>query len=121
MSYSTKLQHNSFLTRVLDQLEGLTCNQAANSHGLNQARPGCLIELLDIENMSRANFELVMPDVADPTQNRISVLSPLGSHLLGLKKGDIARIKLWGRDCRFQILNIRACEAANSAIKALSP
>jgi len=43
---------------------------------------------------SRRKLTLCYPDDADPDQGFISVLSPLGSALIGLRVGDIARWRI---------------------------
>lgn len=47
--------------------------------------------LADPADGSRRKLTLCYPDDADPEQGFISVLSPLGSALLGLRVGDVAR------------------------------
>ena len=47
--------------------------------------------LADPADGSRRQLTLAYPDDADPERGFISVLSPLGSALLGLRVGDVAR------------------------------
>ena len=44
------------------------------------------VAFVDIESGAETEVTLVMPDDADVAQSRVSVLSPVGSALLGLKK-----------------------------------
>ena len=101
--YSTPL----LLAGALEQIERLADKRISDITKTRRAGPGCVVDVLDLEDMSRASFELVVPTEAAPTSRRISVLSPLGSSLLGLKVGDFSRIDFGGRRHKFQILDIR--------------
>jgi regulator of nucleoside diphosphate kinase len=46
------------------------------------------VEVLDLETGDRRHYELVFPADADISANRISVLAPLGTALLGYREGD---------------------------------
>lgn len=50
-----------------------------------------VIELHDSRQEAPGRLTLAYPAEADPTAGRISVLSPLGRSLLGLRVGDVAR------------------------------
>jgi transcription elongation GreA/GreB family factor len=95
------------LASALEQLERLADKRKSDIKKIKRAGPGCVVELLDLKDQNQASFELVMPNDATPKHNRISVLSPLGSSLLGLQKGDLSRVDLWGCSHLFQILRIR--------------
>ncbi|CAA0106879.1 Transcription elongation factor GreA [Halioglobus japonicus] len=99
------------LAGALDKLERLAQKPGSDSNNPRWAGFGCVVDLLDLNDRSRASFELVMPKEASPENGRISVLSPLGSSLLGLKKGGVSRVNLWGRSHNFQILDIRHSES----------
>ena len=49
------------------------------------------VRLLGDTGTAPGRVTLCYPDDADPSQGFISVLSPLGASLLGLKAGDVAR------------------------------
>lgn len=65
---------------------------------------GSTVELLDLKDLTRDTFALVLPKDADLKKKRISVLSPLGSSLLGLQQGDICRTTLFRCSYEFRIL-----------------
>ena len=46
------------------------------------------IRVLDLDRRKRCNYMLVFPNDADVEAGRISVLAPLGTALLGFRKGD---------------------------------
>ncbi len=50
--------------------------------------------LRDVDTQKGMIYWLVFPDSADPDQDRISILTPIGTALLGYKKGDIIEWKV---------------------------
>jgi transcription elongation factor GreA len=55
---------------------------------------GSIVTVLDLDTKDREVFELVIPDAMDVDAGHISVSSPLGRALLGLKVGDEAGVQL---------------------------
>lgn len=53
---------------------------------------GSRVELRDIAADETFTYQLVGSAEADPTHNRISNESPVGQAVMGLKKGDVARV-----------------------------
>ena len=45
--------------------------------------------LRDLDSQEQMVYSLVFPNEADPDQDKISVLTPIGTALLGYKQGDI--------------------------------
>lgn len=91
------------LMSVVDKLDRLKSNP---NTGKIQARVGSLVTIFDIKQHQESQFELVNPEDAAPNRGRLSILSPLGSTLLGLKIGDQAEISLFNRAMLFEIRNI---------------
>jgi transcription elongation factor GreA len=60
----------------------------------------------------RLDLELVGPHESDVTAGRISVASPLGRAILGLRRGQIARVDAPGGRLEFKILRVEAPGAA---------
>jgi transcription elongation GreA/GreB family factor len=106
------------LAGALEQLERLADRRNSGKSRSKRAGPGCIIDLLDLNDNSRISFELVMPNEASPRKRRISVLSPLGASLLNLKKGDTSRVEVWGCSHNFEVLGIRDADAAGAAVTA---
>ncbi|RLQ20434.1 GreA/GreB family elongation factor [Seongchinamella sediminis] len=118
MYYHWKLQNKSLLAgaqiynrpyllaSALHQLERLAEEKGDMRRKVPRAGPGSIVDLFDLEDQSTSRLLLVMPRDADPERRKISVLSPLGSNLLGLKKGDTSRINLGGRSLMFQIQDV---------------
>ncbi len=65
------------------------------------------VELVDVQTARRQTLTLCYPRDAEPTAGFISVLSPVGSSLLGLKVGEVAK---WltpnGDGCAAQVVAI---------------
>lgn len=57
----------------------------------DQINVGCTVEIQDAKGKTR--YELVGSDEADPLAGRISVESPIGSALVGRKKGETIQVK----------------------------
>ena len=51
------------------------------------------VRLRDLDSGERLELELVGPHEADPSADRISVLSPLGKAVVGLRRGEIAGVE----------------------------
>jgi transcription elongation factor GreA len=64
------------------------------------------VEILNIENKMKFEYTLVADAVSDLTQGKLSVSSPIGKGLLGLKVGDIAEIQVPNGMMKFEIVNI---------------
>ena len=80
----------------------------------SRAAPGDLVtmnsrvEVVDIHTHHRQVLTICYPGDAEPAAGLISVLSPVGSSLLGLRAGDIARwLTPHGEGCAAQIVAIQ--------------
>jgi regulator of nucleoside diphosphate kinase len=66
------------------------------------------VEVVDIHTHRRQALTICYPEDAEPAAGFISVLSPVGSSLLGLKTGDVAK---WltpnGHECAAEITGIQ--------------
>jgi regulator of nucleoside diphosphate kinase len=59
--------------------------------------------VLDVESGAHNHYTLVLPAQADVVQNRISVLAPLGTALLGCRRGDVVEWPMPGGMRRLRI------------------
>jgi len=80
----------------------------------SRAAPGNLVtmnsrvEVVDIHTHHRQVLTICYPGDAEPAAGLISVLSPVGGSLLGLRTGDIARwLTPHGEGCAAQIVAIQ--------------
>jgi transcription elongation factor GreA len=67
---------------------------------------GSRVRLQDLNSGEEHEFEIVGSVEADPSQNRISNLSPVGKALLGQKAGAVVEVNAPGGVQRFKILSI---------------
>ena len=66
------------------------------------------VRLRDLDSGERLDIELVGPLEADPTAGRVSTASPLGSTVLGLRRGDVATVEAPMGRLRYKILVVDA-------------
>ena len=64
------------------------------------------VRLRDLESGERFEVELVGPPEADPTAGRISIASPLGIAVVGLRRGQIAEVDAPRGRRRFKVLAV---------------
>jgi regulator of nucleoside diphosphate kinase len=62
--------------------------------------------LLDVESGEQMDYTLVFPNQADIEQGRLSVVSPIGTAILGYAKGDTLSWQTPGGPRKLQILDI---------------
>jgi transcription elongation factor GreA len=67
---------------------------------------GSKVEVLDMEYNEKVDYTIVGSTEADPSAFKISDESPVGSALLGNKKGNIVDVTAPGGVIKFKILNI---------------
>jgi len=61
------------------------------------------LRLRDLDSGKEMVFTLVFPSDADAEQNRISVLAPLGTAVLGFRRGDAFEWRMPGRVRRLKV------------------
>jgi regulator of nucleoside diphosphate kinase len=62
----------------------------------------------DQETGKQRELQLVYPDEANPEENKVSILAPIGVALLGLRVGDSIRWPMpGGRHTRFKLLAVK--------------
>ena len=65
-----------------------------------------IVKIKNIDNNMEFQYTLVADAISDLAQGKISVNSPIGKGLLGLKVGDIANIQVPNGIMKFEILDI---------------
>jgi transcription elongation factor GreA len=78
-----------------------------NQSGDGKARLGGRVRLRDLKRGDEFEYTLVSAEEADARANRISVQSPVGRALLGLKEGDIAEIQVPAGALRYEVLSVK--------------
>ncbi len=74
--------------------------------GDGKAYLGCRVKLKDLARGDEFEYNLVGADEGDAAAGKISVVSPVGKALLGLKAGDIAEIQVPAGTLRYEVLNV---------------
>lgn len=64
------------------------------------------VRLLDIDSEEEKVYTLVFPHDADPKENKISILAPIGTALLGYRVGDIITWQVPGGTRQFKVVEI---------------
>ena len=67
---------------------------------------GCKVSVRDSDSNKTFEYKIVGSSEADPVQGKISSDSPIGSELLGKRKGDKVKIRTPGGIRNFEILKI---------------
>lgn len=67
---------------------------------------GATVKLEDLDTQEELEYTFVSEVEADYTQNKISVVSPVGKGLLGRKLGEVVQIKIPAGTLRYKIINI---------------
>lgn len=107
--YITELDLNR-LQKLLDAMEGSTRNKAHLQNLEEELFKGQIVpsdeippdvitmnsrvRLIDIDSGGDMIYTLVYPNDADATQNKISILAPIGTALIGYRVGDIIKWKV---------------------------
>jgi transcription elongation factor GreA len=72
----------------------------------DQVRVGCKVKIMDLEDEEEEIYQIVGSMEADPSKQRISDESPVGSALLGKKVGDAVEVSAPLGFLQFKILEI---------------
>ena len=64
------------------------------------------VAVLDIDTNRQMEFMIVMPELADMRKHKISVLTPMGTALLGFRKGEEIKWKVPAGYKSFRILDV---------------
>jgi regulator of nucleoside diphosphate kinase len=99
---SISLSRPLHLLSVFSRIEQL--NQTTDAEP--RARLGNLLLLEVRETQETCILELVAPSAAAPDKQRISVFSPLGSALLGMKCGDTCNLGFMGHNLGFTLIKV---------------
>ena len=67
---------------------------------------GSRITLLDLDTEKEVTYKLVLPEELDTNTEYLSISSPIGSALVGLKEGDEVKIRIPAGTKRFEVLTL---------------
>ncbi|WP_018137875.1 MULTISPECIES: GreA/GreB family elongation factor [unclassified Thioalkalivibrio] len=96
------------LASLLEKIESETPHTDTAPQCGKVIQAGCCVRLLDLQTEETYLVELCEPEHAQPERGKISILSPLGSRLLGLRKNSLAEITLLRSRLRFLVIEILA-------------
>ena len=103
--YHEAKNHQAFLYGKEQELEEKIRNAQIISKSIGDViAVGCSVEISDGEDTDK--YEIVGSDESDPLKGRISVDSPIGSALVGHKKGDSVKISTPGGAMTYKIVNV---------------
>jgi transcription elongation factor GreA len=68
---------------------------------------GCTVILQDLEDESEETYTLVAPPEADPRKGALSVESPIGRGLLGLREGEEVDITIPAGKVRYRVISVQ--------------
>lgn len=93
------------LSRIVHFIADNRCQNRLNNDS-SCIRAGSSVELKNLDTHEQGWLQLVYPDQACYRQQRISVLSPLGSALLGKTAASDIQLSLLGQPLRLHILSV---------------
>ena len=98
--------------RKEESLDALTAelNRAkiANSGTISQnvVTMDSMVAIVDLDTLERSQYRIIFPDQARGEDDEISVLSPIGTGILGYKTGDIVEWEVPAGIRRFRIVRV---------------
>ena len=108
--YLSVREDQAFLERRIALLEERLCSARVVEPQLGNGRidVGEHVRLRDLDSGERIEVELVGPLESDPHAGRISIASPLGQAIIGLRQGQIAEVNAPRGTLHFKILAVEA-------------
>jgi transcription elongation factor GreA len=113
--YHAALERQNFVkARVVELRERLAELSMIRSDQIPRDRVGLgsSVTLLDLDTDSEVRYELVVPELSDLAKGLISVASPIGKNLLGLREGDDVTIAIPSGKRSFEVLAFRTIHDA---------
>ena len=95
-------EHLGQLQSELDRALVLPCDEIP----VGVVTIGSLVRVVDLDTGKRSVLTLVLPDEADITERRISVLTPIGAALLGFRASDDVEWTMPGGSRRLHIEHV---------------
>jgi len=108
--YHAALERQAFVRARIAQLrERLGALSTINFDAIprDRAALGSTLELLDLDSDEEITYQLVFPEVANIDQGLLSIASPIGKALVGLKQGDDVTIDIPSGARSFEVLSLK--------------
>lgn len=90
---------------LLSELERAVVIDEDNS-GSNIVKMNSSVQIKDLDTGEEYEYTIVYPEYADSSENKISILAPIGTALLGYKKGDTISWEVPKGKRKLKILNV---------------
>lgn len=107
--YHAAKERQSFIEgRIRELQDKIARAEVIDPSTLSQDRVvfGARVKILDTESAEEKYFHLVGPDEADVKAGKISIISPVGSSLIGKSVGDVVTVKAPAKTIEYEILEI---------------
>jgi len=107
--YHAALERQSFVRARIRQLrERLAALHAVNLDQVPRDRVGLgsRVKLLDVDNDREVEYELVVPEMANPVEGQLSIASPIGKSLVGKREEDEITIETPAGRKNFELLEL---------------
>ncbi|MFQ5492821.1 MAG: transcription elongation factor GreA [Candidatus Dojkabacteria bacterium] len=106
-AYSSALESKEFNENRIKKIEGIINNSVVKSKKSGSIISiGSKVKIQNIASNTEQSFELVGDNEADSTKGRISISSPIGDALKGMKKGDRIKVPLPVGEIEFKIISV---------------
>jgi transcription elongation factor GreA len=108
--YHAALERQAFVRARIGQLrERLGALSAINVDDIPTDRSalGSRLELLDLDSDEEISYQLVFPEAADLDKGLLSIASPIGKALIGLKAGDEVKIEIPAGARNIEVLGLK--------------
>jgi transcription elongation factor GreA len=108
--YRAALERQSFVKARIGQLrERLATISSIHLGQIPRDRVGLgsKVVLQDLDNGDEVNYQLVFPELADLDAGLISIASPIGRGLVGLREGDEAKVDVPSGRRRFEVVKLQ--------------
>jgi transcription elongation factor GreA len=107
--YHAALERQAYVRARIGQLrERLAALSSLNLDQVPRDRAGLgsSVKVLDLDNDRELDYELVVPEMADPEKGRLSIASPIGKSLVGKRPEDEVTIETPSGRKNFQLLEL---------------
>ena len=108
--YKAALERQSYVKARIAQLRERLATIASFSPQqvpADRVGIGSAVTLLDLDSDEEITYKLVFPEIADLSQGLISIASPIGRSLVGLRDGDTVEVTIPSGTKRFEVLELR--------------
>jgi transcription elongation factor GreA len=107
--YDAARNHQGMLEARIARLESKLARARIfepGAAGDGKAYLGCTVKLKDLARGDEFEYHLVGSDEGDAIAGKISIASPVGKALLGLKVGEVAEIEVPAGTLKYEVLSV---------------